>query len=821
MSNREIKLSLTDQETEEVLIEGILNMRYAGIFPPPANQCTNPLIFEADYPRPGSTVEETVDTLAGLFSRPVSRNTGTIQIIRIATGEVMKSYDVATSIEIEFEPGDSRVVYFRNPGIAGNLGQNNVFGVSMPEAAFVDAASPVCVSPTVSVERWAFTAAAAPALTVNVQSGTESNTIVVNFNRVVTAQVGNAVDFAIRNQVDDSIVQSFNVEDAAVTVGKQGAAYEIEFAALPAGSYYFDSGNFDDVLGNTISIGDTALVWVVEPAPVSVLPTGWSHARIGTPGDIGLAAWPAIDQEGTLPGSGSEVWGTVDEFDFYYRSAVVATDNQIEVHLEQFSRSDGQSFPAFAKVGLMLRSTTASNSAAAVIAAVFNGPAGNYLEFAIRSADGNFFVHVATLPTQSLPRYFRLVRRQDEITAFYSSDGVAWSQLGGTAVVNSADMLGGVMVLSHDNAVEVLAGVDDWSISSSPALSMAASSTSPAQAATEQPIGTAARITYARTLSDGDAAARVIVLEDSVQVASYALTDAQLSRDGADLVINHPWQKEKGYEIQVSGDVVRDKYGTPNPAIILQFDTVDFVGPTAAFSRVINFLQVQFTNASQAGEGAIASYAWNFGDGNNSTDASPQHTYQNAGNYTVQLSVTDANGKTDSVTGQVQVSTAAPPVADFDVSGTGLVKQFTEMSQMGAGAISAYAWDFGDGNSSNQQNPEHTYTSAGTYTVELTVTDANGNSDTESIDLQVGSPTLGPSVVIQTPTGSGLTRTFTATVTPRGASIASYLWNFGDGKTSSEISPTHTFPTAGTYNVSLTVVDDNGNETQDFESVTL
>jgi PKD repeat protein len=135
-----------------------------------------------------------------------------------------------------------------------------------------------------------------------------------------------------------------------------------------------------------------------------------------------------------------------------------------------------------------------------------------------------------------------------------------------------------------------------------------------------------------------------------------------------------------------------------------------------------------------------------------------------------------------------------------------LTVQFTDQSVAGAGyVIESWAWDFGDGSASNAQNPSHTYTDMGTYTVNLTVTfitDGPAAEITETKDnyINVGgvadftaSPTMG-----QAP----LTVQFRdqSTGNPK-----SWSWSFGDGEGSSSRYPSHTYQNAGTYTVSLTI----------------
>jgi PKD repeat protein/uncharacterized protein YjiK len=153
--------------------------------------------------------------------------------------------------------------------------------------------------------------------------------------------------------------------------------------------------------------------------------------------------------------------------------------------------------------------------------------------------------------------------------------------------------------------------------------------------------------------------------------------------------------------------------------------------PTASYTWSATDLTVDFTDTSTDGDGTIASWAWDFGDGNNSTAQNPQHTYASAGDYTVTLSVTDDDGASSAAPASQTVSPTAPnqtPTASYTWSATDLTVDFTDTSTDGDGTIASWAWDFGDGNNSTAQNPQHTYATAGDYTVTLTVTDDDGAS---------------------------------------------------------------------------------------------
>jgi gliding motility-associated-like protein len=143
-------------------------------------------------------------------------------------------------------------------------------------------------------------------------------------------------------------------------------------------------------------------------------------------------------------------------------------------------------------------------------------------------------------------------------------------------------------------------------------------------------------------------------------------------------------------------------------------------------------LTANFIDASVANGAPIVSWLWNFGDGTTSTDQNPSHTYNTSGSYTVSLTVTDSFGNSDSdvFTNMVQ---AIGPNPDFQANQTLIQPNtnvtFTDLTTFGA-PITSWSWNFGDGSTSSVQNPTHTYTTSGDYTVSLTVSDLDGCSRT-------------------------------------------------------------------------------------------
>ncbi|MGE0141409.1 MAG: PKD domain-containing protein, partial [Ilumatobacteraceae bacterium] len=164
------------------------------------------------------------------------------------------------------------------------------------------------------------------------------------------------------------------------------------------------------------------------------------------------------------------------------------------------------------------------------------------------------------------------------------------------------------------------------------------------------------------------------------------------------------------------------------------------VPPVASFTSNCTVNSCAFTSTSTDIDGTITGYAWNFGDGQNGSGATPTHAYAQGGTYNVTLTVTDSDGATASITNPVTVTDPpnVPPSASFTSSCTLLTCTFTSTSTDGDGSIASYAWDFGDGaTATTGPAVSHTFGSANTYTVGLTVTDDDGAPASTSASVTV------------------------------------------------------------------------------------
>ena len=210
--------------------------------------------------------------------------------------------------------------------------------------------------------------------------------------------------------------------------------------------------------------------------------------------------------------------------------------------------------------------------------------------------------------------------------------------------------------------------------------------------------------------------------------------------------------------------------------------------------------------------------SWNFDDpgsgaSNNSTLQNPSHTFSAAGTFDVLLIVTNANGCIDSIIKPVTINVA--PVAQFtaDTACFDSPTHFTDGSTPGSGTLITWQWNFGDpgsgtNNTSTQQNPSHIYSAPGTYNVSLLVINSNFCERDTVIPINVNPAPVASFSYAASCVGDS-THFIDLSIAP-GSQIIAWLWDFGDGGTSTLQNPNHAFMVSGTYNVKLKVTNLSG-----------
>jgi len=259
--------------------------------------------------------------------------------------------------------------------------------------------------------------------------------------------------------------------------------------------------------------------------------------------------------------------------------------------------------------------------------------------------------------------------------------------------------------------------------------------------------------------------------------------------------------------------IVQDSYIIVDPAPIAGELILDFNGtPRSGATPLI----VQFNDAS-TGFVEPVTYLWDFGDGNTSTEQNPLYSYNHQGSYTVTLNVSQSVGAPASIAKNKYI-TVEPPLNPIllnpDFTGTprsGVTPLTVQFNDTSTGTHDHWEWDFGDGNKSAEQKPLYTYYKPGSYYVKLTISNASVEQATIVQDNYIivnpapitgelildfnGTPRSGVSpLIVQFNDAS------TGFVEP-----VTYLWDFGDGNTSTEQNPLYSYNQKGSYTVTLNV----------------
>lgn len=234
------------------------------------------------------------------------------------------------------------------------------------------------------------------------------------------------------------------------------------------------------------------------------------------------------------------------------------------------------------------------------------------------------------------------------------------------------------------------------------------------------------------------------------------------------------------------------------PVEVMMAPVAQFSADSVCLGNPTHFTDLSLPNAS-----AITSWFWNFGDGYFSTQQNPEHTYSTWGEYTVSLSVVNGNGCQDDTTMLVLVK--ALPSSAFHYTGVcaGSVTMFTDMSTTPQGSIIAWEWQFGDGNTSTQQNPEHIYAAGGNYWVSLTVENSLGctSSIQQNVNIYNAPSANFSAYSVFCPQGQVSFQNLSA---GNGTPITWQNWNFGNGFSSTSPNPVYIYPVPDScYNVTL------------------
>jgi PKD repeat protein len=242
--------------------------------------------------------------------------------------------------------------------------------------------------------------------------------------------------------------------------------------------------------------------------------------------------------------------------------------------------------------------------------------------------------------------------------------------------------------------------------------------------------------------------------------------------------------------------------------------TSGVVTPVASFSTNATSgkvpLSIQFTDSSS---NIPTSWLWQWGDGTaNTTTQSPIHVYSVAGVYQVNLTATNTAGSNISANTAITAQALAPPTANFTANvTTGTIPLSVGFTDTSNNSPTSWAWQFGDGSSNaTTQNPTHVYSDVGTFSVNLTATNADG-SDTEQklYYITTAAAPILPVPAFSANVTSGLVP-ISVQFNESSTNATTWYWDLGDGNTSIDQNPVHTYYAENYYTVKLQASNENG-----------
>lgn len=228
--------------------------------------------------------------------------------------------------------------------------------------------------------------------------------------------------------------------------------------------------------------------------------------------------------------------------------------------------------------------------------------------------------------------------------------------------------------------------------------------------------------------------------------------------------------------------------------------TAGFAASVLPGNSTVGFLDLSMTNY-----GSVNSWLWDFGDGNTASGLNIAHTYANPGTYLVCLNITTTTGCSATFCDSVNTLGGAACSATLAYTTQPNGSMAFVATGSGTGLPVQYTYDFGDGNSltTSQATVSYTYVNGGAYTACVTVLFSDSCTATACTPAGNGGPCQADFYSMPDTTGQ---YSLLLVNNSTGAGL-SYFWDFGDGGTSTQAYPQHTFPGAGTYYICLSITD--------------
>ena len=248
----------------------------------------------------------------------------------------------------------------------------------------------------------------------------------------------------------------------------------------------------------------------------------------------------------------------------------------------------------------------------------------------------------------------------------------------------------------------------------------------------------------------------------------------------------------------------RDTFPTPITVLSAPIPQYAWLKDTTCTSPI----PVSFTDTSQNS----VNWTWDFGDGQTSTSQNPKNFYDTIGTYLVTHTVTYANSCVTTRSDSVKI-TFTDIVANFSISpATSCIGDSVQFNDITGSGVVGWKWDFGDpgsgvNNTSTLKDAKHAFSKKGSYTITLTITDDKGCSDPErKFNAVIVGQKVNPDFTADPKIGCIPHKVQFNNLTTSNPDSTIYFWSFGDGATSDEYSPEHTYDAVGDFDVLLVVM---------------